>query len=95
LASYDVFTERAADLGHPRGRGETLEEYRRRLGNAGAIDDQLDRLTAIVGRAAYAPADPVDEDVRRASDAASAALRYLRRGASLRQRLIGQYRLRS
>ncbi len=55
LATYDVFTERAADLGHPRGRGETLEEYRRRLGSAGAIDDgQLDRLTAIAGRAAYA-----------------------------------------
>ena len=96
LATYDVFTERAADLGHPRGRGETLEEYRRRLGSAGAIDDgQLDRLTAIAGRAAYAAADPVDEDVRRASDAASGALRDLRREAGLRQRVVGQYRLRS
>jgi hypothetical protein len=96
LATYDLFTERAADLGHPRGQGETLEEYRHRLGNAGATDDgQLDRLTAIAGRAAYAPADPKDEDVRLASDAASAALRGLRQETSLRQRLIGQYRLRS
>jgi len=96
LATYDFFTERAADLGYPRGQGETFEEYRRRLGNAGATDDgQLDRLTAIAGRAAYAPADPRDEDVRLASDAASAALRGLRRETSLRQRIIGQYRLRS
>jgi hypothetical protein len=96
LATYDVFTERAADLGHPRGRGETLEEYRRRLGRAGGFGDgHLDRLTAITGRAAYAAADPVGEDVEQASDAASAALRDLRQGACLRQRVIGQYRLRS
>jgi hypothetical protein len=96
LATYDVFTERAADLGHPRGRGETLEEYRHRMGSAGRADDgQLDRLTTIAGRAAYAPEVPADEDVRRASDAASAALRDMRRDAGLRQRVVGQYRLRS
>jgi len=96
LATYDVFTERAADLGHPRGPGETLEEYRSRLGSEGVLDDgQLDRLTAIAGRAAYAPSDPADEDVRRAADAASKTLRELRQGAGLRQRIVGQYRLRS
>ncbi len=96
LVTYDVFTERAADLGHPRGPGETLQEYRHRLGSSGTVKtDQLDRLTAITGRAAYAPEDPAVEDVHRASEAATATLRGLREGASLRQRVLGQYRLRS
>ena len=31
LAAYDVFADRAAELGWPRGAGETPEEYRGRL----------------------------------------------------------------
>ena len=59
LATYDVFAERAADLGYPRTSGETLREYRRRLASSGAITDgHLERLTSIAGRAAYAPAEP-------------------------------------
>ena len=42
--------------GHPKAPGETLREYRSRLAAGGTITDgHLDRLTAIAGRAAYAP----------------------------------------
>jgi transglutaminase-like putative cysteine protease len=96
LATYHLFTERAADLGHPRGPGETLEEYRQRLGTEGALaEGKLDPLTTIAGRAAYAREDPGDEDAHMATDAAASALSGLRKQAGLRQRIIGQYRLRS
>lgn len=95
LASYDVFADRAADLGHARAAGETLDEYRRRLRAGGATTDgHLDRLTSIAVRAAYSPDDPTRSDVREASDAASTALRDLRRRTSLGRRIAGQYRLR-
>ena len=35
LATYDVFTDRAAELGHPRTPGQTLEEYRRAVAVVG------------------------------------------------------------
>jgi transglutaminase-like putative cysteine protease len=94
LATYDVFTGRAADLGYPRGRGETLEEYRRRLGESQTLrDGHLERLTTAAGRAAYAADDPGDEEAQEASEAASAAFRDLRDRTSLRRRIAGQYRL--
>jgi len=94
LASYDVFADRAADLGYARAPGETLDEYRRRLRTAGATTDgHLDRLTSIAVRAAYSPDDPTPTDAREASDAASTAIRDLRRRTSLGRRIVGQYRL--
>lgn len=95
LATYDVFAERAADLGHPRTAGETLQEYRRRLASSGLITDgQLERLTSIAGRAAYAPAEPLGSDVTEAADAASTVLHDLRERTPLTQRIAGQYRFR-
>jgi hypothetical protein len=95
LATYDVFTERAADLGLPRGRGETLEEYRRRIAPSGAITEGgLDRLTQLAGRAAYAATDPGPDEAREASEAASGAIRELRGRTGIRRRIVGQYRLR-
>jgi transglutaminase-like putative cysteine protease len=93
LATYDVFTERAAELGFPRGSGETLEEYRRRLGASGRLSDgHLDRLTRIASSAAYAPEEPDAEASRAAGEAAATTLRDLRRSAPWAQRLLGHYR---
>lgn len=95
LATYDVFAERAADLGHPKMSGETLHEYRTRLAAGGVITDgHLDRLTSIAGRAAYAPAEPAASDVREASEAAASVLHDLRERTPIGQRIAGQYRLR-
>jgi transglutaminase-like putative cysteine protease len=95
LATYDVFTERAADLGLPKTPGETLEEYRRRLASGGSITDgHLDRLTSIAGRAAYASAEPGQSEVREASQAASTVLHDLRERTPIAQRIAGRYRLR-
>jgi transglutaminase-like putative cysteine protease len=95
LATYDLFTERAADLGHPKMPGETLEEYRRRLAAGGAITDgHLARLTSIAGRAAYASAEPAVSDAREASEAATSVLHDLRERTPIGRRITGQYRLR-
>lgn len=95
LATYDVFAERAADLGYPRTSGETLREYRRRLASSGIITDgHLERLTSIAARAAYAPTDPVGADVREASEAADTVLHDLKERTPIGQRIAGQYRLR-
>ena len=37
LATYDVFTDRAAELGHPRAPGQTLDEYRRAVEGSGRV----------------------------------------------------------
>ena len=93
VATYDVFTERAADLGYPRGPGETVEEYRRRLEAAvPPADGHLARLTSLTEGAAYAPEPPAPEQAARASEDASAALRDLRRSTPLLRRVTGLYR---
>ena len=95
LATYDVFTERAADLGHPKRPGETLREYRTRLASGGVITDgHLDRLTSITGRAAYSMDEPAAADVQEASAAATSVLHDLRERTPFGQRIAGQYRLR-
>jgi hypothetical protein len=95
LATYDVFTERAADLGHPKASGETLREYRTRLAAGGVITDgHLDRLTSIAGRAAYSLDEPGATDVGDASEAANSVLHDLRERTPFAQRIAGQYRLR-
>ena len=93
LATYDVFTERAAELGFPRGIGETLEEYRRRVTGSGLLrDGHLDRLSTITAAAAYAPRPPGQEDAREATAAADTALHELRKGTPLGRRILGHYR---
>lgn len=95
LATYDVFADRAADLGHPRAPGQTLEEYRRAVAAAtSAGADDLDRLTDLTTEAAYAPTEPRRDDVEEAMRASDAAMRALRRDAGWGQRLTGPYRRR-
>jgi hypothetical protein len=93
LTAYDVFTERAAELGFARGGGETVGEYRDRLVSSGArVDGHLDRLSSIVSGAAYAPRKPDGEAARTAAAAARSAWKDLRQATSLVKRLTGAYR---
>jgi hypothetical protein len=93
LATYQVFTLRAADLGLAKGPGETLEEYRARLASSGLLSNGgLDRLTAIAGRAAYAPEDPDGAEADEATRAADETIRDLRRHTPMSKRILGAYR---
>jgi hypothetical protein len=93
LTSYDVFTERAAELGFARGRGETVGEYRDRLVSSGArVNGHLDHLSSVVAGTAYAPRKPDAEAARTAAAAARSAWKDLRRGTPLVRRLTGAFR---
>ena len=96
LATYDVFGERAAELGWPRGPGETPEEYRARLAVVDGLGQEerasLERMTGAVVRAAYAPAEPDAAASREAAADAHAVLHALRDSASWKQRVLGLYR---
>jgi hypothetical protein len=93
LATYDVFSERAADLGFGRGPGETPFEYRRRVGSADVlVNGHLERLTGSVVRAAYGSRAPSDDDALDAAADADQIIRDLRHSTPLRRRLFGIYR---
>jgi TgpA N-terminal domain/Transglutaminase-like superfamily/Domain of unknown function (DUF4129) len=93
LATYDVFSERAADLGYGRSPGETPFEYRRRVEAADVlVDGHLERLTGSVVRAAYGSRAPSDDDALDAAADADQIIHDLRRSAPLRRRLFGIYR---
>jgi len=96
LATYDVFADRAAELGWPRAPGETPEEYRGRLRSVEGLDkedqERLTRMTRTVVRAAYAPGEPDATVSHQAADDAREVLHALRDTASWKQRLMGMYR---
>jgi transglutaminase-like putative cysteine protease len=93
LATYDVFSERAADLGFGRGPGETPFEYRRRVEAADVlVDGHLERLTGSVVRAAYGSRAPSDDDALDAAADADQIIHDLRHSTPLRRRLFGIYR---
>lgn len=95
LATYDVFTERAAELGHARAPGQTIEEYRRAVAGAGRLGgDDLDRLTDLATRAAYAGGEFGRDDAETVRLASDSVVRALRRDAGWAQRLMGPYRRR-
>jgi hypothetical protein len=96
IARYDVFADRARELGWGRSPGETPEEFRRRLAAYEELGEDgrepLARLTQTVVSAAYGPNDPdggADDEVER--DAA-VVLHRLRDTTSMRQRVMGLYR---
>ena len=93
LATYDVFTERAGELGFPREPGQTVEEYRARiLASQPLSGGDLDRLTRLTADAAYAPRDPQPDQAREATQAADSALKELRKRTGFGQRVGGLYR---
>jgi transglutaminase-like putative cysteine protease len=93
LATYDVLSERAADLGLGRGAGETPHEYRRRVEATDLLTDgHMERLTGTVVRAAYSARTVTNEDARDAAADADQVIRDLRRATPLRRRVLGIYR---
>lgn len=93
LATYDVFTAQAGDLGLGRSAGETMQEYSLRLrASARFSDGDLERLTRIASRAAYARDAIGREDATEAQAAARQAFRDLRRDRGRLRRLLGIYR---
>jgi len=93
LAVYRVFDGEATDLGLGRQAGETLTEYRARAARAMRVPDgHLETLTGAAIRAAYS-AEPLDpEEARRATSAARATIREMRRSAGWVRRVTGVYR---
>jgi len=93
LAVYRVFDGEASDLGLGRRAGETLAEYRTRATQAMKVPDgHLDTLTGTATRAAYS-AEPLEpEEARRATSAARATIKEMRRSAGLFRRVAGVYR---
>ena len=93
LATYDLFGERAADLGLGREPGETPLEYRRRVEATGWIRvGDLERMTGAVVRAAYGPEPPSADDAIDVAADASRAIRDLRQATPLRRKILGIYR---
>jgi transglutaminase-like putative cysteine protease len=93
LATYDVFSERAADLGLGRGAGETPSEYRRRIEATDLLrDGHMERLTGTVVRAAYSTRPVTRDDALDVTADADQVIRDLRRSTSLRRRIVGIYR---
>jgi transglutaminase-like putative cysteine protease len=93
LVAYDVFTERAGDLGFGRGPGETPMEYHDRIAGTGLLSDgHLGELTRIAARAAYGPTPPDQGDLVAARAAAATTLGDLRRATPVGRRVRGWYR---
>jgi hypothetical protein len=95
VATYEVFTERAAGMGLGRGPGETLDEYRRKVMESGYLSDgHLDRLTRITTAAAYSQHAPGEEEAREAGVAADVAIREIRKAVGPAVWFVGLYRSR-
>jgi transglutaminase-like putative cysteine protease len=92
LTSYDVFSERAAEIGYPRGPGETLKEYRDRLASTRLADGSLSRLTDVVSETAYAPGEPTEDAAVDAATSAEQAWKELHDSTPRAQRIKGAYR---
>ncbi len=93
LSVYRVFDGEATDLGLGRRAGETLAEYRGRIRRDVRFSDgQLEALTGAAMRAAYSDEPVAPEDARRATSAARATIRDMRRSSGLIRRITGVYR---
>jgi len=96
ITTYDVFADRARELGVGRAPGDTLDEFRDRLVATDRLQDAdrpLVRMTTEVVRAAYAADPPDPATAQEVSRDADAVLQALRSTTSLRQRVLGRYRL--
>jgi hypothetical protein len=92
LAAYSVLVARAADLGLGRGAAETAREYRARLRDRiPSLPDQFDRLTGLVGRAAYSDDGVSDQQADQALATAHQSWRVIRRSAAPSRRLLAWF----
>ncbi len=93
LTVYRIFDGEAADVGLGRGAGETMAEYRRRLGGTVEFSDgHLDRLTGLAVTAAYSGRAVSQAEAREAFRDARVAIRDVRRQAGVVRRILGMYR---
>ena len=95
IATYDVFADRARELGVGRLPGDTLDEFRDRLvatDRLSEADRPLARMTTEVVRAAYSAARPDAATALDVSRDADAVLHALRSTTTLRKRVLGRYR---
>lgn len=94
LATFDVMSQRAADVGLGRRGDETLGEYRARLRRrVPALDGSFDRLTELTSKAAYAEEGVERDQAEKASTWARAVVREIRKASSPGSRVIGLFRL--
>jgi hypothetical protein len=94
LSSYLALTRQAADLGLGRQAAETLWEYRNRLKERiVSLDGDLDRLTGLAGRAAYADSGLTSEEAEQASASARVVTRTIRRSVGVGTRVVGWFRI--
>jgi hypothetical protein len=93
VTAFRLLESGAADVGLGRGPGETPWEYLARLARAlGLTSEHLDRLTAISGRAMYAPGDLPAGQAQEAVAAARLALRDIRRRSGALRVVAGALR---
>jgi len=95
IATYDVFADRARELGVDRAPGDTPDEFRDRLVASDRLqeaDRPLARMTTGVVRAAYSAEPPDAATADEVSRDADAVLQALRNTTPLRQRVVGRYR---
>ena len=93
VTAFRLLESGAADVGMGRGPGETPWEYLARLARAlGLTSEHLDRLTAITGRAMYAPGDLPAGQAQEAVAAARLALRDIRRRSGALRVVAGALR---
>ena len=95
LATYDVFTDRARELGVGRSPGETPDEFRHKLAGANKLDGataSLTRMTTEVVRAAYAAEAPDAATAASVRHDADEVLHAMRAATPLRDRVVGRYR---
>ena len=95
LTAYDVFADRARELGVGRAPGDTLDEFRDRLVATDRLSDAdrpLVRMTSEVERAAYSASPPDAASAQEVSRDAEAVLQALRNTTPFRQRMLGHYR---
>jgi len=92
LATYGVFSDRAADIGLGRRAGETPSEYRRRIEATDLLTDgDMGRLTVTVVRAAYSARPVTEDDALDAAADADQVIRDLRRSTPFGRRIFGIY----
>jgi transglutaminase-like putative cysteine protease len=94
LATFDVMSQRAADVGLGRRQDETLGEYQARLRQrVPALDGSFDKLTELTSRAAYSEEGVERDQAERASTWSRAVVREIRKATSVGSRVIGLFRL--
>jgi len=89
IATYNVFTDRARELGVGRASADTPDEFRDRVVSTDRLHDAdrpLARMTSEVVRAAYSAEPPDAATALKVSRDADAVLHALRRTTSPRTR---------